>query len=323
MRYSLYALLIGFVLDLLFGDPHWLYHPIRFIGSFISKMERILRRVFPATSKGELIGGLTLVIIIVSSSTAVPILILHYAYQFNSYFGLGIESVMCYQLLATKSLRVESMKVYHKLKEKDIEGARYAVSMIVGRETKSLDEIGITKAAVETVAENTSDGIIAPLIFMMIGGAPLGFFYKAVNTMDSMIGYKSDRFLYFGRTAARFDDVLNYIPARFSAYMMILSASVLRMNPRNAYRIYKRDRYKHASPNSAQTESVCAGALGVELAGDAYYFGELHRKEYIGDKLRDVTIEDIRLANRLLYTCASLSVVILAVVKYLILSVAW
>jgi adenosylcobinamide-phosphate synthase len=283
-------------------------------------MERILRRVFSATSKGELIGGTTLVIIIVTCSTAVPILILHFAYRYDIYLGLGIESVMCYQLLATKSLRVESMKVYHKLKEKDIEGARYAVSMIVGRDTKSLDGIGITKAAVETVAENTSDGIIAPLIFMMIGGAPLGFFYKAVNTMDSMVGYKNDRYLYFGRTAARLDDVLNYIPARFSAYMMILSAAVLRMNPRNAYRIYKRDRYKHASPNSAHTESVCAGALGIQLAGDAYYFGELHRKEYIGDKLRDVTIEDIRLANRLLYACAFLSIVTLGVAKYLILS---
>lgn len=315
MRYSIYACIIGFILDLILGDPHWLYHPIRLIGKLISKTEKLVRGCFPKTKAGERIGGVVLAIIVMVISTGIPLGILVICYKTNVYLGLIIESIFCYQLLATKSLKVESMKVYKALKDKDIEKARYAVSMIVGRDTKSLDAVGITKAAVETVAENTSDGSIAPLIAIIIGGAPLGFLYKSINTMDSMIGYKNDKYINLGRFAAKLDDVVNYIPARFSAYMMILSAYMLGMDGNNAYRIYKRDRYKHASPNSAHTESVCAGALRVRLAGDAYYFGKLHKKEYIGDALREIEIEDIKRANRLLYMCAFLSFVLLMGIK--------
>ena len=315
MRYGIYACIIGFILDLIVGDPHWIYHPIRLIGKLISSTEKLIRHCFPKTKTGERIGGIVLAIIVMIISTGIPLVLLIICYKMNVYLGLIIESIFCYQLLATKSLKVESMKVYKALKDKDIEKARYAVSMIVGRDTKSLDEVGITKAAVETVAENTSDGSIAPLIAIIIGGAPLGFLYKSINTMDSMIGYKNDKYINIGRFAAKLDDVVNYIPARFSAYMMILSAYMLGMDGKNAYRIYKRDRYKHDSPNSAHTESVCAGALRIRLAGDAYYFGKLHKKEYIGDALREIEIEDIKRANRLLYMCAFLSFILLIGIK--------
>lgn len=315
MRYSIYACIIGFILDLILGDPYWLYHPIRLIGKLISNTEKLVRGCFPKTKSGERIGGIVLAIIVMVISTGIPLGILVICYKTNAYLGLLIESIFCYQLLATKSLKVESMKVYRALKCKDIEKARYAVSMIVGRDTKNLDAVGITKAAVETVAENTSDGSIAPLIAIIIGGAPLGFLYKSINTMDSMIGYKNEKYINVGRFAAKLDDIVNYIPARLSAYMMILSAYLLRMDGKNAYRIYKRDRYKHASPNSAHTESVCAGALRVRLAGDAYYFGKLHKKKYIGDALREIEIEDIKRANHLLYMCAFLSFVLLIGIK--------
>lgn len=315
MRFGIYACIIGFVIDLIVGDPHWLYHPVRLIGKLISNTEKLVRRCFPKTKVGERIAGIVLAIVVMVISTGVPLGILVICYKTNTYLGIAIESIFCYQLLATKSLKVESMKVYRAIKDKDMEKARYAVSMIVGRDTKSLDAVGITKATVETIAENTSDGSIAPLIAIIIGGAPLGFLYKSINTMDSMIGYKNDKYINLGRFAAKLDDVVNYIPARFSAFMMILSAYMLGMDGKNAYRIYKRDRYKHASPNSAHTESVCAGALRVRLAGDAYYFGKLHKKEYIGDALREIETEDIKRANRLLYMCAILSFALLIGIK--------
>ena len=188
-----------------------------------------------------------------------------------------LETFWCFQILAARSLSSESRKVYEKLKESDLPGARRAVSMIVGRDTEKLTEEGVTKAAVETVAENTSDGVTAPLIYMMIGGAPLGFLYKAVNTMDSMLGYKNDRYLYFGRIPAKMDDIFNYIPARITGLLMTAAAFLTGLDGKNAWKIYRRDRRKHASPNAAQTESVCAGALGVQLAGDAVYFGKVYK----------------------------------------------
>jgi adenosylcobinamide-phosphate synthase len=198
------------------------------------------------------------------------------------------------------------MKVYKALKNGDVEAARYAVSMIVGRDTERLDTEGITKAAVETVAENTSDGSVAPLIFMLAGGAIGGVFYKAINTMDSMIGYKNDRYIYFGTAAAKLDDIVNFIPARISAAAMLASAFFLRLDYKNGLKIFKRDRFNHKSPNSAQTEAVCAGVLEIRLAGDAYYFGQLVKKPTIGDGLRNIEPEDIRRACRLLYMSATI-----------------
>lgn len=319
MTISLVALVMGYILDLIFGDPYWMPHPVRFIGNLISILEKVIRRFMPKTKRGEYIGGIILTVMVVSISMVIPLVIILMAKSINTYLALTVETFMCYQILATKSLKVESMKVYDELAKNDLPSARKAVSMIVGRDTKDLTFSGVAKAAVETVAENTSDGIIAPMIFIAIGGAPMGFFYKAINTMDSMVGYKNERYINFGRFAAKLDDVVNYLPARISAYQMILSSFFLRYDYKNAFKIYKRDRYNHASPNSAQTESVCAGALDVQLAGNAYYFGKLYEKPTIGDNIREINYDDIKKANRLLYCTSIISIVIISVIKITII----
>ena len=319
MTISLVALIMGYILDLIFGDPYWMPHPVRFIGNLISILEKVIRRFMPKTKRGEYIGGIILTVMVVSISMVIPLVIILMAKSINTYLALTVETFMCYQILATKSLKVESMKVYDELAKNDLPSARKAVSMIVGRDTKDLTFSGVAKAAVETVAENTSDGIIAPMIFIAIGGAPMGFFYKAINTMDSMVGYKNEKYMNFGRFAAKLDDVVNYLPARISAYQMILSSFFLRYDYKNAFEIYKRDRYNHASPNSAQTESVCAGALDVQLAGNAYYFGKLYEKPTIGDDIREINYDDIKKANRLLYCTSIISIVIISVIKITII----
>jgi len=293
-------IIIGFIIDLILGDPYTLPHPIRLIGTLISKLEIFTRKNFKNLHSGGVFLGITVLFL----STAIPFVILFLSYKLNIILGIVIESVFCYYLIAPKCLCDESMKVYRAIEENDTEKARKAVSMIVGRDTDCLDKNGIIRAAVETVAENTSDGVTAPMMYMSLGGAVLGFFYKATNTMDSMIGYKNEKYAELGRFAARLDDVLNYIPSRFTAITMIISAYILKMNGKNAVKIWKRDRRKHASPNSAQTEAVCAGALDIRLAGDAYYFGKLHKKDYIGDDNRPIENEDIRRANRLMYCSA-------------------
>ncbi|MBS6161728.1 MAG: cobalamin biosynthesis protein CobD [Firmicutes bacterium] len=315
IKWTALALVLGFFIDLLVGDPRWLYHPVRIIGNGISFLESCFRRWFPATQKGERMGGFLLVILICAGSALVPLGILYVAYEIHTLLGIGMETFFCYQMLAVKSLKQESMRVFEELEKGDLKGARYAVSMIVGRDTQSLDEVGVTKAAVETVAENTSDGIIAPLFYMAIGGPVLMFFYKGVNTMDSMVGYKNEKYLNFGRYAAKLDDLLNYIPARISAWLMIAGARVLGFDSKNAVKIFKRDRYNHASPNSAQTEAVMAGALDIQLAGNAYYFGKLCEKPTIGDAIRPVEKKDIPRANQLLYVSAALGTGIFAVIR--------
>ncbi len=319
MQYSFVALVLGFLLDLILGDPYWLWHPIRGVGNLISVTEKLLRRIFPKTKQGELVAGVFLVILVVGISAGIPAALLVLVFQWNRYAGILLEAIMCYQLLATKSLKVESMKVHNALQAGDLEGGRQAVSMIVGRDTKPLSQEGIVKAAVETVAENTSDGSIAPIIYMAIGGPILGFCYKAVNTMDSMVGYKNDKYLYFGRAAAKLDDLLNYIPARISAYLMIGAAAIRGLPAKKAWSVYRRDRYNHASPNSAHTEAVTAGALEIQLAGDAYYFGKLYPKKTIGDNIRPVEIADIKKANELLYITAILGLLLCVGLKLLFL----
>ena len=318
MWLTLAALLTGYVLDLIFGDPRQIYHPIRIIGNLIAVLEKGIRKVFPKTSRGELAGGTVLVVLVVLICTAVPAALLGLAAWIHPVVYWLLASFWCWQILATKSLKTESMKVYAPLKEGDLPAARRAVAMIVGRDTERLTEEGVAKAAVETVAENTSDGIVAPLIFLALGGPALGFFYKAVNTMDSMVGYKNERYLYFGRTAARLDDMLNFLPSRISAWLMILAAAILGMDGKNAKRIYLRDRRNHASPNSAQTEAVMAGALRVQLAGDAWYFGELYKKPTIGDPFRAVEPEDIVRANRLMYLTSALALAVCGILRAVI-----
>ena len=314
----LIALVLGFCIDLLLGDPHSSLHPVVLIGKLISATEKAVRKLFPKTPRGENAAGAVLWLFAAAVSTAVPAGILWLAYRVNRFLGIGLESLMCWQILATKSLRDESMKVYRALLEGDPAKYRYAVSMIVGRDTAQLSDRAVARAAVETVAENTSDGIIAPMLFLAIGGAPLVFFYKAVNTMDSMLGYVEMPYKNIGLVPAKLDDVFNYIPARLSALLMLAAGALEGLDVRNGYRIWRRDRRNHASPNSAQTESVCAGLLGLQLAGDASYHGVLHKKPYIGDPLREIEYADIPRACRLLYGTAILALVLFAGIRLLI-----
>ena len=273
---KLTALILGFFLDCLLGDPHGLPHPVVFIGKLISFLEKWLRRLFPKTPSGERAAGGLLWLLTASVCFLVPALLLRLCGKISPWLELALESLMCWQIIAPRSLRDESMKVYAALKAGSLEDARRAVSMIVGRDTEELDEAGVTRAAVETVAENTSDGCIAPLFYLLLGGPALGFLYKAVNTMDSMLGYVEPPYRDFGFFPAKLDDVFNYLPARLSAALMLLSGWLLGMDGKNGLKIFLRDRFNHASPNSAQTESVCAGLLGLQLAGDASYHGVLH-----------------------------------------------
>lgn len=309
------AIVIGFILDLIFGDPYNFPHIIRLMGNAISFMEKLLlgpkvsnqledKQIFSKTKKQKIIDrlkGLILVLFMLILFGILPIMVLEIVYAYNIFAGFVIESFICYQMIAAKSLKVESMKVHNSLVEKDVIKSRLNVSMIVGRDTKNLDFDGIAKAAVETVAENTSDGVVAPLIYMFIGGGGLGMMYKAINTMDSMVGYKNDRYIDFGYFPAKLDDIVNFIPARVGALLMIATSFILGYDYRNAFKIFVRDRYNHKSPNSAQTESVCAGALGIKLAGAAYYFGKLYEKPYIGDDRERISPKHIIEANRLMY----------------------
>ncbi len=317
----LISVIIGFILDFLWGDPPWLPHPVRLIGWGIAKGEGLLRRLLPKSPPGEFAGGMILSIFITGIAFTGPFLMLTVAGNINRVLEISISSLFCYQILAAKSLKTESLKVYTPLREGDLTRARKYLSWIVGRDTEKLSEEGVTKATVETVAENTTDGVIAPLIFLIIGGAPAGFLYKAANTLDSMIGYKNDKYFYFGKFAARLDDILNFIPAVLSAYAMIIASFICRQDWKNAIRIYRRDKRNHSSPNSARTEAVCAGALNVQLAGDAYYFGRLVKKPYIGDCIRNVQIEDIPAAIRLMYTTAVITLIVLCAARLIIISI--
>lgn len=315
---TLYAILVGFIMDLIIGDPHWMYHPVRVIGKFITLLEDMLRKTFPKTKDGERESGFVLVVLVCGISVFTVWGLMKLAYYLNFWCGFLLEVIMCYQLFAVRSLKDESMKVYKELAKQDLEASRKAVSMIVGRDTENLTIEGVTKATVETIAENTSDGTLAPMFYMFIGGPVLGWFYKAVNTMDSMVGYKNEKYLNFGRYAAKFDDVMNFIPARLCGWLMILASMFLKMDWKNAKKIFVRDRFNHASPNSAQTEAVMAGALRIQLAGDAWYFGKRYEKPIIGDALRPVEIEDIPRANRLLYATAIVSLIIFSVIRLLL-----
>ena len=311
---TLGAIVAGFILDLIFGDPHWLPHPICLIGNLIGFLEKNLRRLLAPGKTALLLGGALMVVIVLSLSFAVPYAVLMLAEQVNPWLRFALETIMFYQIFATKCLRDESMKVYTALNNNDLEDARVKLSWIVGRDTKELTTEEVTKGAVETVAENTADGIIAPMFYMFIGGAPLAFLYKGINTMDSMVGYKNDKFLYFGRCAAKLDDVANFIPARITGILMILASYFLNMNAAGAWKIFWRDRYNHLSPNSAMTESVTAGALNIQLGGDHYYFGKLVHKDTIGDNIRPVVAEDIVAVNNLLYMTAVISLLLFSLV---------
>ena len=297
----------GFALDLLLADPEGMPHPVVYMGRAITALEGVLRPRLPKTPGGELLGGAVLAAALPVGTFAAASGACRTAKRLHPAAGFALETLWCWQALALKGLAAESGKVQAELERGDLPAARKAVARIVGRDTEALPAEGVAKAAVETVAENFSDGVAAPLFYMLLGGAPLALAYKAVNTMDSMVGYKNDRYRHFGRAAAKLDDGANFIPSRLAALAWIGGAAIAGQDAGNAWRIWRRDRRNHASPNSAQTESACAGALGVRLGGPARYFGKLYEKPTIGDALRPVEPEDIPRANRTLYAAAVLA----------------
>ena len=307
------ALAVGAAMDAALGDPRNMLHMVVVFGKVISFWEKILYNM-----KNKRFAGLLLVVLTLLCCGVPIALVLWLAWRIHPILYAAVGSFLCWQCLAARSLRDESDLVRVPLTEGDLPKAREMVGRIVGRDTDALDEAGVTRAAVETVAENTSDGVIAPIFYIALGGPLGGCLYKAANTMDSMVGYKNDRYIDFGRCAALFDDVVNYIPARLAALELVLAAYLTGMDGKNAWRIWKRDRRNHASPNSAQTESAVAGALGLRLAGDAVYFGKLHKKPYIGDDLRPIEPEDIRRSHSLMFAATG-EMLVLALVFMLLI----
>ena len=317
---TLLSVLLGFLIDCVIGDPAWLLHPVVLIGKLISLSEKGLRRIFPKTDRGAFQAGLTMAILVPILSAGVSFGILFGLYLLSPWAYFAMSTIMCWQCFAARCLAKEAQKVVKALETDGLEAGRKQVSMLVGRDTDELSEEQVLKATVETVAENASDGVIAPMLFMLLFGAVGGFFYKAINTMDSMVGYKNDRYLYFGRAAAKLDDAANFIPARLSALAMIAAAPAFRLDGRNAFRIWKRDRRKHASPNSAQTESVAAGALHIELAGPASYFGKRVEKPTLGDGDRPIERADVRRTSGLMYGA---SILVLLLFEAILLPLAF
>ena len=312
------AVLLGFGLDLLLGDPAWMPHPVVWMGRAISALEKPLRRAFGPSEAGLLHAGRVLAAVLPLGTLLLTGLVCRAAQALHPALGLLVQTVWCWQALAAKGLYTESTAVQRQLEKQDLPAARRAVSRIVGRDTAALTPEGVAKAAVETVAENFSDGVIAPLLYMLLGGAPLALCYKSINTMDSMVGYKNEKYLYFGRAAAHLDDIANWLPSRLAALLWILCAGLCGQSMRGAWRIWRRDRRCHASPNSAQTESACAGALGVQLAGPAWYFGEYYHKKTIGDAHRPVEPQDIARTNRVMLAGSVLAAALGLLVRVLL-----
>ena len=328
LQLHMIALICGILLDLVIGDPYFMPHPIRDIGKLIMILEKKLlgetKGVPDRDPAREKRRGILLWFIVTFTTVFFSAVIVIAAYMINKYLGIAVESILTCYILAARSLCKESMAVSKELVKGDVPGARYKLSMIVGRDTAELSEEEIIKAAVETVSENTSDGVIAPLIYTAIGGPVLGFLYKAVNTMDSMVGYKNDRFKDFGFFAAKADDIFNFLPSRISALFMIAGSFALRIfskayDPKGAAGIWTRDRLNHKSPNSAQTESVCAGALGLKLGGPHLYGGVMVDKPYIGDEKRNAEVRDVARSNALMFMTEALS----GIVLFLIMITVW
>ncbi len=292
---------LAVVLDFIIGDPHGWWHPVIGIGKLITFLEKPIRKVCAKSKTGQILGGIILWVLVVLLTGGSSFLLILIGNWIHPLFGMAVKVIMGYQVLAAKSLKVESIKVYNALQTGTIEDARFAVSMIVGRDTQQLEEEGVIKATVETIAENTADGVIAPLFYLALFGPIVAMVYKAMNTMDSMIGYKNSQYQNFGFFAAKMDDVVNYIPARIAAWGMLLFSKIVGYSPLQGWKIWKRDRRNHASPNSAQTEATMAGLLGIQLGGNATYFGVEYEKQTIGDEHRKIQREDIKKANQILY----------------------
>lgn len=316
-----FMLIIAFILDLIFKDPKGIPHPARMIGKIIKYGEISLRKIFRNGAVSETIAGTLLTLFVVIISFIVPYVILSICYSINMVLGILVEVFLCFQILALGSLKEAAMKVYTELSTGSLNGARKNLSHIVGRDAENLEEKGVVKATVESVAENTSDGVIAPLFYMLIGGASFGMLYKAVNTLDSMIGYKNKKYQYFGKVAARLDDILNIIPARITGFLYVLAALLSGFNYRKSYEILLRDRWNHSSPNSGYPEAAMSGALGIQLGGPASYFGEMVDKQYIGDDDKEPNMEDIPKACMLMTIVSVLALVLMILAKFAVLTI--
>ncbi len=297
-----YILITAVLLDLLLGDPRRLPHPVVGIGRLISSLEKVLRRLV----RNEQAGGVLLLVLVVGTTCLAALLLLKGAYAIRPYIGLAVSVWLSWTCLAARSLHQESKLVADRLSAGDLEGARHFLSRIVGRDTDGLSEPDIWRALVETVAENTSDGVIAPLFYLMLGGPALGLAYKAVNTLDSMVGYKNERYLRFGRASARFDDLANWLPARITGLLMAAVAPLIGLSGKEAFRMMLRDGRNHSSPNSGLPEAATAGALGVRLGGTNRYFGKPVEKPTIGDPRRDLSLASYRGTIRLMYGAMAL-----------------
>ncbi|EJP23156.1 cobalamin biosynthesis protein CobD [Peptostreptococcaceae bacterium AS15] len=309
-----FILISAYVLDLIFGDPYSFPHPVKFIGNMIARLEKF----FFSTSINKLLSGLMTFLIVVVTTYFATFLLINISYSLNSYLGIAVEILLTYTVLSAKCLEVEAVKVQRELRAKNLENSRKSLSYIVGRDTKELDFAQIIKAVIETVAENTVDGVISPIFYLCLGGVPLAMAFKAISTLDSMIGYRNEKYEEFGKVSARADDVANFIPARLSIIFFTISAFLLRLDYKNAFLICMRDRKNHLSPNCAYSESLIAGALGIQLGGSHYYGGRLVEKQKIGDDLRKADVDDITKTVNMLRIVTFLSVLTVCIINIFI-----
>ena len=309
-------IIIALVIDYILGDPYNYPHPVKYIGKLISFFDKNMRIVFKTPKMLKFAGFLT-VIITVSVSFFTAYFIIYSLKRINPILGYIAEIIIMWNCIALRCLDTEVMKIYNSLKERDIEKARKQISYLVSRDTESLDEKGIVKATFETATENITDGIISPILYIIIGGAPLGIAYKAINTIDSMIGYKNEKYADFGFFGAKLDDVVNFIPARLTGFAMVIFAFITGKDYKNGYRIMIRDHNKSKSPNAGWTESVVAGVLGIELSGPTVYFGKVVHKDTIGDNVNEINYEHIKTTTDFMYG-ATLVVLFMGVVVFLI-----
>ncbi|MEG0856328.1 MAG: adenosylcobinamide-phosphate synthase CbiB [Terrisporobacter sp.] len=313
---NILSIYTGYALDLIIGDPYSFPHPVRFIGNLISFVEKVIRKI-TSSDKGLKIAGFFLWFVTVGVTFLLTYFVAN-LFEFNKIAYLVVNSILIYTTLATKCLKDESMKIYKVLKTGNIEKARIQVSYIVGRDTTNLNEKEIVRATVETIAENTVDGIIAPLFYGFIGGAPLAMAYKAINTLDSIVGYKNEKYYNLGFASAKIDDVANYIPARLGVVLLSLGSLLVGFKFKNSLKIGIRDRKNHKSPNCALSEGAVAGALGIQLGGTNIYFGKEVYKPTIGDKDREIEIEDIVRTNKIMYASSIISIIIFTLVYFLV-----
>ena len=315
---NILSIYTGYALDLIIGDPYSFPHPVRFIGKLISFVERQIRKI-TSSDKGLKIAGFFLWFITVAVTFGITYLVVN-LFKFNKIAYFIVNSILIYTTLATKCLKDESTKIYKVLKTGDLEKSRVQLSYIVGRDTTNLSEKEIVRATVETVAENTVDGIIAPLFYGFIGGAPLAMAYKAINTLDSTVGYKNDKYYYLGFASAKIDDIANFIPARIGVVLLSIGSLFAGFKFKNALKIGIRDRKNHKSHNFAFSEGAVAGALGIQLGGTNIYFGKEVYKPTIGDKNREIEIEDIVRTNKIMYVSSIISIIIFTAIYYLIIN---